>query len=72
MKIAIVADKKAGHLSQCLGLRNIIKKYSIDKDVFILGKDLIDFQTILASSKLQAIPDGQTFTPILSIESLNN
>ena len=41
MKIAIVADKKAGHLSQCLGLRNIIKKYSIDKDVFILGKDLI-------------------------------
>ena len=47
MKIAIVADKKAGHLSQCLGLRNIIKKYSIDKDVFILGKDLISLPGFL-------------------------
>ena len=40
MKIAIVADKKAGHLSQCLGLREIIQKYNKQKDVFILGKDL--------------------------------
>ena len=40
MKIAIVADKKAGHLSQCLGLREIIKKYNKEKDVFILGTDL--------------------------------
>ena len=28
MKIAIVADKKSGHLSQSLGLREIIKEYS--------------------------------------------
>ena len=47
MKIAIVADKKAGRLSQCLGLRNIIKKYSIDKDVFILVKDLISLPVFL-------------------------
>ena len=40
MKIAIVADKKAGHLSQCLGLREIIQNYKKEKDVFILGKDL--------------------------------
>ena len=40
MKIAIVADKKAGHLSQCLGLRDIIQNYNKEKDVFILGKDL--------------------------------
>ena len=40
MKIAIVADKKAGHLSQCLGLREIIQKYNKKKDVFILGADL--------------------------------
>ena len=31
MKIAVVADKKAGHLSQCLGLREIIQKYNKDK-----------------------------------------
>ena len=43
MKIAVVADKKAGHLSQCLGLREIIQKYNKDKDVFILGKDLFFF-----------------------------
>ena len=30
MKIAIVADKKAGHLSQCLGLRDILQKQSPD------------------------------------------
>ena len=40
MKIAIVADKKAGHLSQCLGLREIIQNYKKEKDVFILGKDI--------------------------------
>ena len=40
MKVAIVADKKAGHLSQCLGLRDIIQNYNKEKDVFILGKDL--------------------------------
>jgi len=47
MKIAIVADKKAGHLSQCLGLRNILKKYPNDKDIFILGKDLISLPGFL-------------------------
>ena len=47
MKIAIVADKKAGHLSQCLGLRNIIKTYSNKKDIFILGKDLYFFPGFL-------------------------
>ena len=40
MKIAVVADKKAGHLSQCLGLRQILKNYSKDKDLFYLGKDI--------------------------------
>ena len=47
MKIAIVADKKAGHLSQCLGLRNILQKYPSDKDIFILGKDLISLPGFL-------------------------
>ena len=47
MKIAIVADKKAGHLSQCLGLRNILQKYPNDKDIFILGKDLISLPGFL-------------------------
>ena len=47
MKIAIVADKKAGHLSQCLGLRNILKKYSNEKDIFFLGKDLISLPGFL-------------------------
>ena len=41
MKIAIVGDKKAGHLSQCLGLRDILKKQSHDKDVFFLNENLI-------------------------------
>ena len=36
MKIAIVADKKSGHLSQSLGLREIIKEYSRKKDIFVL------------------------------------
>ena len=47
MKIVIVADKKAGHLSQCLGLRNILQKYPNDKDIFILGKDLISLPGFL-------------------------
>ena len=41
MKIAIVADKKSGHLSQCLGLREIIKEYNRKKDIFVLNRDLI-------------------------------
>ena len=41
MKIAIVADKKSGHLSQSLGLREIIKEYSKKKDIYVLNKDLI-------------------------------
>ena len=40
MKIAIVADKKAGHLSQCLGLKEIILEKHNKKDIFILGKDI--------------------------------
>ena len=47
MKIAIVADKKAGHLSQCLGLREILKSYKKDKDIFILYKDIIAFPGFL-------------------------
>ena len=47
MKIAIVADKKAGHLSQCLGLRDILKKQSHDKDVFYLNKNLISLPGFL-------------------------
>ena len=43
MKIAIVTDKKAGHLSQCLGLREIIKNYKKEKDIFVLGKDIFYF-----------------------------
>ena len=52
MKIAVVADKKAGHLSQCLGLREIIKTYNKEKDVFILGKDLFFFQVLLKGQLL--------------------
>ena len=52
MKIAIVADKKAGHLSQCLGLREIIQKYNKDKDVFVLGKDLFFCQVSLKEQSL--------------------
>ncbi len=43
MKIAIVADKKAGHLSQCLGLKEIILGTNKKKDIFILGKDIYFF-----------------------------
>ena len=52
MKIAIVADKKAGHLSQCLGLRNILKKQSHDKDVFFLNQNLISLPGFLERSLL--------------------
>ena len=38
MKVAIVADKKAGHLSQCLGLRDILKKQS-HTDLEVLSND---------------------------------
>ena len=41
MKIAVVADKKAGHLSQCLGLREILKNYNKDKDLFIFAEKYI-------------------------------
>lgn len=41
MRIAVVADKKAGHLSQCLGLRSTIKNYKRDADVLFLKKDFI-------------------------------
>ena len=47
MKIAVVADKKAGHLSQCLGLREILKSYKKDKDLFVLNKDIIAFPGFL-------------------------
>ena len=47
MKIAVVADKKAGHLSQCLGLREILKSYKQDKDLFLLNKDIIAFPGFL-------------------------
>ena len=47
MKIAIVADKKAGHLSQCLGLRDILKKQSHEKDVFYLNQNLISLPGFL-------------------------
>ena len=40
MKIAIVADKKAGHLSQCLGLKEILTNKQNKKDIFYLGKDM--------------------------------
>ena len=41
MKIAVVADKKSGHLTQCLGLRDVIQDYDHEKDVLFLGKDFI-------------------------------
>jgi mitochondrial fission protein ELM1 len=52
MKIAIVADKKAGHLSQCLGLRDILKKQSHDKDVFFLKQNLISLPGFLERALL--------------------
>ena len=50
MKIAIIADKKTGHLSQCLGLREVIKKYNKKKDIFVLNKDLIALPGFLERS----------------------
>ena len=47
MKIAVVADKKSGHLSQCIGLRSILKKQDQKKDVFILNQDIISFPGFL-------------------------
>ena len=41
MRIAVVADKKSGHLTQCLGLRDVIQEYDHEKDVLFLGKDFI-------------------------------
>ena len=41
MRIAIVADKKAGHLSQCLGLRGILQSQPLEKAVFYLNQNLI-------------------------------
>jgi len=52
MKIAIVADKKAGHLSQCLGLRDILKKHSHEKDVFYLNQNLITLPGFLERALL--------------------
>ena len=49
MKIAIVADKKAGDLSHCLGLRDVLKNYDPKKDVFYLNKDLISFRNEIRS-----------------------
>ncbi len=50
MKIAVVADKKAGHLSQCLGLREILTKYRKEKDLFYLHKDIFAFPGFLERS----------------------
>ena len=47
MKIAIVADKKSGHLSQCLGLRNILHSQDQKKDLFFLNQDIISFPGFL-------------------------
>ena len=50
MKIAIVADKKSGHLSQCIGLRSILKKQDQNKDIFFLNQDIISFPGFLERS----------------------
>ena len=47
MKIAVVADKKSGHLTQCLGLRDVIQDYDHKKDVLFLGKDFISLPGFL-------------------------
>ena len=47
MKIAIVADKKAGHLSQCLGLKEILINKQSRKDIFYLGKDIYFLPVLL-------------------------
>ena len=46
MKIAIVADKKSGDLSYCLGLRSVLRDYDPNKDIFFY-KDLISFPGFL-------------------------
>ena len=46
MKIAVIADKKSGHLTQCLGLRDIIQEYNHEKDVLFLGKDFISINKV--------------------------
>ena len=50
MKIAIVADKKSGDLSHCLGLRDVLQDYDPKKDIFYLHKDLISFPGFLERS----------------------
>ena len=50
MKIAIVADKKSGDLSHCLGLRDVLQDYDPKKDIFYLQKDLISFPGFLERS----------------------
>jgi len=52
MRIVIVADKKAGHLSQCLGLRGILQSQSHKKDVFYLNQNLIALPGIIERSLL--------------------
>tara|TARA_B100000886_G_scaffold299092_1_gene227482 strand:+ start:3260 stop:4207 length:948 start_codon:yes stop_codon:yes gene_type:complete len=47
MKIAIVADKKSGDLSHCLGLRDVLQNYDPKKDIFFLHKELISFPGFL-------------------------
>ena len=65
MRIAIVADKKLGHLSQCLGLRNIIKTYDRKKDVFLLNKDLISMPGFL--EKLLSLVSQKIYLFILKL-----
>ena len=36
MKIAIVADKKSGDLSHCLGLRDVLQDYNPKKDIITI------------------------------------
>ena len=50
---------------------NIGKYIGLTGEVLGLN-ELIFFNTTLASDKLDAMPDGQTFTLIFSIDSLNN
>jgi len=52
MRIVIVADKKAGHLSQCLGLRGILQSQPHEKDVFYLNQNLIALPGFIERSLL--------------------
>ena len=47
MKIAIVADKKSGDLSHCLGLRDVLQDYDPKKIFFICIKTLFHSQDFL-------------------------